>query len=113
VLRIRDIISRKRLTALGYGDPARDPAVPHIIVQPDLGVIYTTSKKKIEEHGGLTRDDRNVACFVSGKGLGFKEFKGRVSTAQVAPTILKVLGLDAKALRGVVSEGTDVLPGFH
>jgi hypothetical protein len=32
--------------------------VPDIIVQPDLGVIYTTSTAKIAEHGGLSNDDR-------------------------------------------------------
>lgn len=57
-LEIQDIISRERLTYLGYGDPAKDPAVPDIIVRPELGVIYTTSSSKIAEHGGLSDDDR-------------------------------------------------------
>ncbi len=57
-LEIQDIISRERLTYLGYGDPTKDPAVPDIIVRPDLGVIYTTSSAKIAEHGGLSDDDR-------------------------------------------------------
>lgn len=57
-LEIQDIISRERLTYLGFGDPTKDPAVPDIIVRPDLGVIYTTSSAKIAEHGGLSDDDR-------------------------------------------------------
>jgi hypothetical protein len=36
-----------------------------------------------------------------------------VETAQVAPTILKVLGLDPNALDAVRKEGTPVLPGLH
>jgi hypothetical protein len=31
---------------------------------------------------------------------------------QVAPTILKALGLDPNALQSVVMEGTEVLPGL-
>ena len=33
-----------------------------------------------------------------------------VSTAQVAPTILKALGLDPRSLQAVQLEGTSVLP---
>ncbi|KAL9120710.1 MAG: hypothetical protein Q9187_002737 [Circinaria calcarea] len=46
-LQIQDIISRERLTYLGYGNPKTNPAVPEIIVCPELGIIYTTSKSKI------------------------------------------------------------------
>jgi hypothetical protein len=35
-----------------------------------------------------------------------------VSTRQVAPTILKVLGLDPDKLQGAKLEGTQPLPGF-
>jgi hypothetical protein len=36
-----------------------------------------------------------------------------VETAQVAPTILQVLGLDPNQLQGVQAEGTPVLPGLN
>ena len=36
-----------------------------------------------------------------------------VETTQVAPTILKILGLDPNALEAVRKEGTPVLPGLH
>lgn len=85
-LKIADIISGERLTYLGYGDPLTDPAVPDIIVRPNLGIIYTTSTAKIAEHGGLSRDDRNVACFVSNPSLRKTKFDQRVSTKQVAPS---------------------------
>ncbi|KAH7416639.1 type I phosphodiesterase/nucleotide pyrophosphatase [Cadophora sp. MPI-SDFR-AT-0126] len=111
-LKIADIISGDRLTYLGYGDPKTDPAVPDIIVRPDTGIIYTTSKSKIAEHGGLSDDDRKVACFVSNPGLKKTVYDHRVSTAQVAPTILEALGLDAQALQGVVAEKTRLLDGF-
>ena len=111
-LEIKRIISGDQLTDQGFGDPTKDPAVPDIIVQPELGIIYSTSHKKIAEHGGLSDDDRHVACFVSNPGLKKKKFSGQTSTRQVAPTILQALGLDPKNLQGVVAEGTQVLEGF-
>ncbi|KAF2675745.1 hypothetical protein K458DRAFT_397660 [Lentithecium fluviatile CBS 122367] len=39
------ILYGHNLTASGFGDSATDPAVSDIIVQPELGVIYTTSNK--------------------------------------------------------------------
>lgn len=97
---------------MGFGNPLKDSAVPDIIVQPDLGTIYTTSKSKIAEHGGLSDDDRKVACFVSSPGLKMQKFGGRASTRQVAPTVLKALGLKPGLLEGVGIQGTRVLEGF-
>lgn len=112
-LKIADIISGDRLTSLGYGDPTKDPAVPDFIVRPELGIIYTTSTTKIAEHGGLSDDDRKVACFVSSPALKKTVYPHQVSTRQVAPTILKALGLDPNSLKGVVAEGTNLLDGFR
>jgi hypothetical protein len=111
-LKINDIIFGQRLIAEGFGDPKHDPAVPDIIVKPELGIIYTTSTAKIAEHGGISVDDRHVACFVSSPGLKKKKYTKQVSTKQVAVTVLKVLGLDGKALKGAKAEGTKVLDGF-
>ena len=111
-LQIQDIIFGDRLTDMGFGNPLTDPAVPDIIVRPNLGVIYTTSKTKIAEHGGLSDDDRKVACFVSNPKLRKVSYAQRVSTTQVAPTILEALGLSSSALEGVRAQGTRSLPGF-
>ncbi len=37
---------------------------------------------------------------------------GWVETTQIAPTILKLLGLNPSSLQAVKDEGTQVLPGF-
>src|SRR5262249_3656049 len=37
-----------------------DPRTPDIIVQPNVGVIFTSSSKKQAEHGGFAHDDTNV-----------------------------------------------------
>lgn len=111
-LQIQDIIYGARQQALGFGNPFTDPAVPDIIVQVDLGVIYTTSSAKIAEHGGLSNDDRHVACIVSNPRLHKTVFDQETSTRQVGPTVLKVLGLNPADLQGASIEGTQVLVGF-
>ena len=111
-LKINETISGAALIAQGFGDPTKDPAVPDIIVRPNLGTCYYSGKAKTAEHGGLSDDDRKVACFVSNPSLKKTVYSQQISTKQVAPTILKVLGLNPSALKGVVAEGTKLLPGF-
>ena len=97
--------------ALNYNDPTVDPRTPDIIVTPNVGVTYSGSKKKLEEHGGFAHDDTNVMLLVSYPFLQPKTFHAAVGTAQVAPTILKALGLNPSELYAVRMEGTSVLPG--
>ena len=92
--------------------PHGDPRTPDIIVQPNVGVIYTGSLKKQAEHGGFAQDDTNVMLLVSNPGLKARTVTTFVETTQVAPTILSILGLDPNALTAVRAEGTQVLPGF-
>ncbi|KAF8532740.1 type I phosphodiesterase/nucleotide pyrophosphatase [Gautieria morchelliformis] len=111
-LKIDDIIFGERLISEGFGNPLNDTAVPDIIVRPQLGIIFTNSKAKIAEHGGISDDDRHVACFVSNPKLKKTQFQNQVNTTQVAPTILKALGLNVHDLMGAQIEGTKVLDGF-
>ena len=92
--------------------PHGDPRTPDIIVQPNVGVIYTGSLKKQAEHGGFAQDDTNVMLLVSNPRLKARTVTTFVETTQVAPTILSMLGLDPNALTAVKAEGTQVLPGF-
>jgi hypothetical protein len=87
-----------------------DPRTPDIIVAPNVGVIYTGSTKKQSEHGGLAQDDTNVMLLVSNPSLHARTVTSFVETTQVAPTILKILGLDPNELDAVRKEGTPVLP---
>jgi hypothetical protein len=95
-----------------FGDPTQDPRVPDIVVQPNVGVIYTGSTTKVAEHGGFAEDDTHVMMLVSNPKLSPGTVISPVETAQVAPTILKIIGLDPNALDGVQKEGTQVLPGL-
>ena len=89
-----------------------DPRTPDIVVIPDYGVVYTGNLKKQSEHGGYAWDDTNVMLLVSNPGLPARTVSSFVETAQVAPTILKILGLDPNALDAVRIEGTPVLPSL-
>ncbi len=89
-----------------------DPRTPDIIVQPNVGVVYTGSLKKQAEHGGFAHDDTNVMLVVSNPRLQARTVTSFVETTQVAPTILRLLGLDPTKLDAVRIEGTPVLPAL-
>jgi len=93
--------------------PNGDSRTPDIIVQPNVGVIYTGSSKKQAEHGGFANDDTSVMLLVSNPDLESRTVTSFVETMQVAPTILRALGLDPGKLDGVQKEGTPVLPGLQ
>ena len=97
----------------GFPKDGADPRTPDIIVQPNVGVIYTTSSKKQEEHGGFAHDDTNVMMLLSNPTFKPNYVNAPVTTMQVAPTILKALGLDPNALQSVQLEGTPVLPSVQ
>jgi hypothetical protein len=92
--------------------PNGDPRSPDIAVAPNVGVTYSGSTAKQAEHGGFSHDDTNVMILVSNPGIAAKTLTTPVQTAQVAPTILKALGLNPGALQAVQVQGTEVLPGI-
>ena len=98
---------------LNYNDPTVDPRTPDIIVTPNVGVTYSGSTKKLEEHGGFAHDDTNVVLLLSNPSFQPQTVRAAVGTAQVAPTILQALGMDPSALDAVRSEGTPVLPAVQ
>ena len=87
-----------------------DPRTPDIIVTPNVGVTYTGSASKLAEHGGFAHDDTNVMLLVENPAFHRTLVSAGVGTNQVAPTILKALGLDPENLQAVQIEGTPVLP---
>lgn len=92
--------------------PYGDPRTPDILVTPNVGVTYSGSTKKLAEHGGFAHDDTNVMMLLSNPILQNRTVTTPVETMQVAPTILKALGLDPYDLQSVRIEGTPVLPGL-
>jgi hypothetical protein len=111
-----NITSGPALAAI-YGDPTVPGSLaaaraPDIFIQPNEGVIYSGSKKKIAEHGGGAPGDTGVALLVSASFLGASVVDEPVQTKQIAPTILEALGLNPQALQAVREEGTAVLPEY-
>jgi len=108
---IGELLSGPLLTTM-YQDPAHDSRTPDIISIARIGVIYTGGSK-IAEHGGFNEDDTHVALIVSHPDFEKDSVNTAVATTQIAPTILKVLGLDPNELEAVRLEVTQVLPDFR
>ena len=89
-----------------------DPRVPDLFGIAQYGVVYTGKKAKIAEHGGANPQDRDVPLVVSGSPVFFHRVSWPVpvETTQIAPTILKLLGLNPNYLQAVNIEHTAVLP---
>ena len=92
--------------------PNGDPRSPDIAVAPNVGVTYSGSTAKQAEHGGFSHDDTNVMILVSNPSFKARTLTTPVQTAQVAPTILRALGLNPGSLEAVRIQGTEVLPGI-
>jgi hypothetical protein len=103
--------------ALNYNwpglSPSGDPRTPDIIVTPNVGVTYTGSAAKLMEHGGFAHDDTNVMLLLSNPAFVPHTVYTEVGTLQIAPSILRALGLDPRMLDGVRLEGTGVLPDVN
>jgi hypothetical protein len=96
-----------------FGVPASEPRHPDLVGIVQHGVVYTGGKGKIAEHGGADQQDRNVPILVVLPGLHNGLSVGApVETTQIAPTILRLLGLDPDALQAVRVEHTRVLPAL-
>jgi hypothetical protein len=100
--------------ALNYNvgglDQGEDPRSPDIIVTPNVGVTYSSSTAMIGDHGGFAHDDTNVMLLVANPRFAAQTVAAVATTRQVAPTIVKALGLNPKLLEAVQLEGTPVLP---
>lgn len=110
LLGIQEIFALQSL-AEKFNSPLGDPRTPDIILKTNTGVIFTGGTK-IAEHGGLNEDDVHTALLVSLPGMKERQVKTPVSNRQVAPTILRALGLDPNELDAVREEQTQVLPFF-
>jgi arylsulfatase A-like enzyme len=122
-LNIAQILSGESLKLL-FPDPLVDPAVPDIIVVPNLGVNFEPSSTITAlppvqaEHGGLNENEIHVPLLVVGGSTNGNPIKpgiirAPVTTTQIAPTILDLLNLDTSALQAVRLENVGVLSGLE
>ncbi len=107
------VIYAGQATAAFFGVPAADPRHPDVFGRVQVGVLYTGGTK-IAEHGGDNAGDRAVPLVVYAPGaVRPSRVRAFVETTQVAPTILRLLGLAPRSLAAVRIEGTKVLPGIQ
>ncbi len=109
-LHIDTLIDREHMEGM-FMDPFVSSRTPDFIAITHPGAIYTGGTK-LAEHGGFAENDRNVALLVSNPNLAPAVRMESVETRQVAPTILRALGLRPDALMAVKAENTRVLPGL-
>ena len=96
-----------------FGVPYSDPRYPDVFGRVQVGVVYTGGSK-IAEHGGDNPADRHVPILVYAPGIvPHGASNAWVETTQVAPSVLRLLGLHPGALQAVQREGTGVLPGVR
>jgi Type I phosphodiesterase / nucleotide pyrophosphatase len=105
---IQTLLDRDDLKKI-FRDPATDSRTPDFFVVANHGVIYTGGTK-LAEHGGVAADDRHVGMLVSAPGLEGSQVTKPVFTTQIAPTILRLLGVSPNELQAVRIERTEALP---
>jgi hypothetical protein len=102
-----------RQSARFFGVANSDPHHPDVFAIAQVGTIYTTGDK-VAEHGGDNPADRDVPLLVyAPDSITASRSPHYVENTQIAPTILKLLGLDPNKLQAVREEGTKVLPGLE
>jgi hypothetical protein len=112
MLGIQSILSGKKLTA-HFGVAAGDNRIPDLMIKTAPGVIYVKhGDKKLAEHGGWRNNDRHVALLIANPSLPHQGITVNtpVTTTQVAPTILSLLGINPDALQAVAQSHIKTLP---
>jgi hypothetical protein len=107
-LGIQEIFSGQALRNK-FNNPGADPRTPDIVLKVNTGVIFTGGSK-LSEHGGFNEDDVHTALLIANPALAHSVVKAAVSNQQVAPTIIKALGLNPEELDAVRQEQIQPLP---
>jgi arylsulfatase A-like enzyme len=111
-LGIQDIYYGARL-ALTLNTPATDSRMPDIILQPRAGVNWALqSEHALMFHGGMLDQDTHVALMISGAHLTGRADPTYVPTTQLAPLLLRALGMEKFDLRALHLEHSPALPGI-
>jgi len=111
-LNTAQILSGESLKLL-FPDPLSDPAPPDVVIVPNLGTTYEPATNQVlAEHGGFNENDVHVPLLlVHAPSITPGQVRAVVTTTQIAPTILALLGLDTNQLDAVKIEGVKPLPG--
>jgi hypothetical protein len=111
-LGIADIYSGARLT-LTLNSPMKDSRTPDIILQPELGVLWTSQYDRAPAaQGGMLDEETHVALLVSGSQLTGRHDPTYVPTTQLGPLLLRALGMEKFDLQALHLEHSPALPGI-
>ncbi|HEV2484728.1 MAG TPA: alkaline phosphatase family protein [Terracidiphilus sp.] len=111
VLGIQDIYFGARLT-LTLNSPETDSRMPDIVLQASPGVIWGPAGKNVlASYGGISDWDTHVALLVSGAQLTGRRDPTYVPTTQLAPLLLRALGMEKFDLQALHKEHSPALPG--
>ena len=111
-LGIQEIYSGAKL-GLTLNSPDQDTRMPDIILQPELGVAWVSPADTAPAiYGGMQDEDTHVALLVAGSQLISRVDKTWVPTSQVAPPLLRALGIEKFDLQALHREHTPALPGI-
>jgi hypothetical protein len=111
-LGIQEIYSGAKL-GLTLNLPDQDTRMPDMILQPELGVAWISPTDTAPAtYGGMLDEDTHVALLVAGSQLTGRIDKTWVPTSQVAPLLLRALGIEKFDLQALHREHTPALPGI-
>lgn len=108
-LGIRAIVCEERLS-LTLNAPETDSRMPDILLEARPGTVWTDGRG-IEGYGSDSDDATHVALLVSGRQLAARNDPTLVQTTQIAPLLLRALGLEKFDLDALHREHTPALPG--
>jgi Type I phosphodiesterase / nucleotide pyrophosphatase len=111
-LGIQEIYSGAKL-GLTLNPTDQDTRMPDIILQPELGVAWISPTDTAQAtYGGMLDEDTHVALLVAGSQLTGRIDKTWVPTSQLAPLLLRALGIEKFDLQALHREHTPALPGI-
>ena len=110
-LGIGSIYSGEKLKLL-MNTSAEDSRMPDLILEPQAGVVWSKDGQWPEHLGGFSDDENHVAMLISGRQLTGRLDKTPVPTGQVAPLILRILGMEKLDLQALHQEHVPALPGI-
>jgi hypothetical protein len=111
-LGIAEINTGARLE-LTMNPAATDSRMPEIVLHPVRGVVWGDAKDRlIASRGGQMDEDTHVAMLVSGAQFANRVDKTWEPTTQLAPLLLRALGMEKFDLEALHKEHSPALPGI-
>ena len=110
-LGVREIYFGARL-ALTLNPPSKDSRMPDIILEPEYGVRWMPPEGAVAAQGGMSDEDTHVALLISGRQLAGRRDPTYVPTTQLAPLLLRALGMEKFDLEALHKEHSPALPGI-